>query len=243
MECTKNFLSGWSKMEKSWTIPKAEISNVTGRLYTINGKPYCRVTSTLSIIAKDGLFSWYQAVGKKKAEAITKARQILGTRAHFIFEHILKEDYVATEADLKNKEIQEDIKMFKIFKYNTELDFDSLEQRLWNDELGYAGTADYIGRYTTWKPYCVRGHDRGFKNALVILDWKTSRDIYEDYWLQLAAYAYAFYKLTGIKVQGVAIAQFRNGQIKVKEKTWEEVMELFEIYKSVLTVYKWKHRL
>lgn len=216
---------------------------MTGRIYTINGHSYCRVTNTLSIIAKDGLFSWFQAVGKKKAESIIKNRQILGTRVHSIIEHILKGDYVPTENDEKSKEIQEDIKMFKIFKYNTELEYDALEQRLWNDEYGYAGTADFIGKYSTWKPYCVRGHDRGFKNDLVIGDWKTSRDIYDDYWLQVAAYAYAFYKLTGVKVAGAFIVQFRNGQIKVKERTWDELMELFQVYKAALKVYKWKHKI
>ena len=225
-------------MSKQWSIPDAQISDVTGKIYTINGKSYCRVTKTLSIIAKNGLFGWYMAVGKKKAEAIIKDRQILGTQVHTLFEKILREE--AIDISKMKKEIQEDIKLFKIFKYNTSLEPEGLEQRLWNDEYGYAGTADFIGKYTTWKPYCVRGHDRGFKDSLVIGDWKTSRSIYDDYWLQLAAYCYAFWKLTGIKPEGAFIAQFRNGQIKVKERTWDELMELFEVYKATLILYKWK---
>jgi hypothetical protein len=224
-----------------WVIPKADISDVTGRVYTINGQSYCRVTSTLSIIAKDSLFSWYQSVGKAKAEKIIKDRQILGTKVHSAFEHILKDDY--DDSKEKNAEILECTKMFKIFKYNTNIMAESIEQRLWNDEYGYAGTCDFIGTYTTWEPYCVRGHKRGFKEGRVILDWKTSRDIYPDYWLQVAAYAYAFWKLTGIKVEGGVIAQFRGGQIRVQERTWDELMELFEVYKAVLTLYKWKYKL
>ena len=229
-------------MTKSWSIPDPEISEVTGKIYTLNGKSYCRVTNTLSIISKNGLFGWYMAVGKKKAEAIIKDRQVLGTQVHSIFEHILKGDYEKPEKPYKS-EIEEDIKLFKLFKYNTGLTPEGLEQRLWSDEYGYAGTADFIGKYSTWKPYCVRGHDRGFKDSLVIGDWKTSRDIYDDYWLQLAAYAYAFWKLTGVKPEGAFIAQFRNGRIKVKERSWDELMELFEVYKAALTVYKWKFKL
>lgn len=224
-----------------WSIPKAEISDVTGRVYTINGHTYCRVTSTLSIIAKDSLFSWYQSVGKAKAEKIIKDRQVLGTKVHTAFERILKETYDETLET--NKEILNCVRMFKIFKYNTSLTPDALEQRLWNDEYMYAGTCDYIGKYTTWEPYCVRGHKRGFKDALVILDWKTSRDIYPDYWLQVAAYAYAFWKLTGVKIKGGVIAQFRNEQIRVQERTWDELMELFIVYKAVLTLYRWKYKL
>jgi hypothetical protein len=228
-------------MSKKWKIPDPEISNITGKIYTLNGKSYCRVTNTLSVIAKNGLFGWYMKVGKQKAQAIIKNRQVLGTKVHSIFEHILKGDY--EEEEISNEEIKECIRGFKIFKYNTSLEPEGLEQRLWNDKYGYAGTADFIGKYTTWKPYCVRGHDRGFENDLVIGDWKTSRNIYDDYWLQMAAYAYAFYKLTGIKPKGAFIAQFRNGQIKVKERTWDELMKEFEVYKSVLTVYKWKYKI
>lgn len=242
MRTTPNISCLWvSSLTKKWSIPEAKISDVTGKVYTINGKSYCRVTKTLSIIAKNGLFGWYMAVGKRKAESIIKDRQVLGTQVHSLFENILKDKKISVEG--LRKEIQEDIKLFKIFKYNTDLDPDALEQRLWSDEYGYAGTADFIGKYSTWKPYCVRGHDRGFKDDLVIGDWKTSRDIYDDYWLQLAAYVYAFWKLTGVKPAGAFIAQFRNGQIKVKERTFDELMELFEVYKATLTLYKWKFKL
>jgi hypothetical protein len=224
-----------------WSIPKADISDVTGRIYTINGKSYCRVTSTLSVISKDSLFSWYQSVGKAKAEKIIKNRQIIGTNVHTAFEHVLKGDYV--EDKTANPEIAECVRMFKIFKYNTSLEHDALEQRIWNDEFGYAGTVDFIGTYSTWEPYVVRGHKRGFKDGLVILDYKTSRDIYPDYWLQVASYTYAFWKLTGVKPVGGVIVQFRDGNIRVQERTFEELMELFEIYKAVLVLYKWKYKL
>jgi hypothetical protein len=226
---------------KTWEIPEAQISEITGKVYTLNGKSYCRVTNTLNIIAKDGLASWYSKVGKKKAGEIIKNRQVFGTNMHTMIEKILLGTYEKPEN--MPSELEEDYKMFKIFKYNTNLVPEALEQRLWNDEYGYAGTCDYIGKYTTWNPYCMRGHKVEFKDDLVIIDWKTSRSIYKDYWLQMAAYAYAFYKLTGVKVKGAVIVQFRNEQIKVQEKTWEDLMVLFEVYKAVLTVYRWNYNL
>lgn len=226
---------------KKWSIPVARISNITGKVYDINGKSYCRVTNTLNIIAKNGLFSWYQAVGKKKAESIIKNRQIIGTKVHSAIEHMLIGDY--DPSDEKSAEILKCVQMFKIFKYNTSLKPEGLEQRLWSDEYGYAGTCDFIGTYTTWKPYCVRGHQRGFNDDLVIIDWKTSRSIYKDYWLQMAAYAYAFWKLTGVQPKGAVIVQFRNSEIKVQERTWGELMELFEVYVAVLKIYKWEFNL
>jgi len=75
-----------------------------------------------------------------------------------------------------------------------------LNKKLWSDEYGYAGTADFIGQYTSNPDYLVGGWKAHWKKpAFVVGDWKTSRDIYDEYWLQLAAYAWAFYELTGIK--------------------------------------------
>ena len=226
---------------EDWKITKPKISDVTGKTYTINGHSYCRVTKTLSIIAKNGLFGWYAKVGQKKAGEIMKNRCAFGTKVHTMFEHMLLEDFT-TPKKFDSKEEEEDNLLFKLFMYNCSLTPESLEQRLWNDEYEYAGTAEYIGGYTSHKPYCVRGHCRDFKDAFVIGDWKTSSNIYDDYFLQLAAYCYAFWKLTGVKPAGGFIAQFRYGQLKIKERTFDELMELFKVYTSALYVYKWKFK-
>ena len=136
-----------------------------------------------------------------------------------------------------------DVRLFKNFKKHCILTPDATEQKLWSDEFEYAGTADYIGTYKSNEEWLVRGWKPKFKNAsLVIGDWKTSRDIYDEYWLQLAAYCWAFYERTGIKVKGAFIAQFRDGKIRIKEKSWKELMLDFEIYKSVLILYRWKYK-
>ncbi|RLI62132.1 MAG: hypothetical protein DRO67_07405 [Candidatus Asgardarchaeum californiense] len=225
----------------TWVLPKAKVSNVDNKLYTINGHSYCRVTKTLGIVAKAGLASWYARMGTKRAGAVLKNRQGFGTNVHHMFEHILIRDF-KKDAEMKG-EMLECYNNFEVFKKQAKLRPQELEVRLWNDEYGYAGTCDYIGKYTTWKPYCVRGHNRDFKNELVILDWKTSSNIYDESFLQLAAYAYAFWKLTGIKIAGGAIVQFRNNRIKIKERDWDELMALFEVYKSVLILYKWKNKI
>ena len=51
-----------------------------------------------------------------------------------------------------------------------------IEQPVWHSAMGYAGTVDLI----------AQGPD-----GLELLDWKTSRGIYETYHLQVAAYAHA----------------------------------------------------
>lgn len=209
--------------------------------YTLNGKKYSRVTRTLGVISKPGLLVWHQTVGKYKAAEIMKNRQVLGTKVHKLFELILQ----GKEFDIDNyeTEIQTDVTLFNKFKEDTKLNDYALEQKLWSETYSYAGCADYCGNYTSCDEYRVRGHASKFsKGGYVILDWKSSKYIYPEYFLQLAAYAWAFYELTGIKVDGIVIAQFRFGKVKVREKTWDEIMEYFEVYKAVLKLYRWKYK-
>jgi len=198
--------------------------------YRFNGKQYVRVTQSLNIIAKPGITSWAARVGRKKVEAVIARRCNLGTTVHNLIERTLKGE----SFNLGNyeKEIQIDMNLFDEFRINTCLEPEALEQRLWSNKHGYAGTADAIA------------HKSRFDNgAHVILDWKTSADLYNSYWLQIAAYIKAFEELTKIKLDGGVLVQFRNSKIRIREKTYKELIELFEVYKNALAVYKWEHKL
>lgn len=229
-----------------WKIIESKDYTSTSKEYNINGKKYIRVTKSLSIIGKPGLMSWFASVGRRQADAVIKNRQILGTKVHKLIERklkgeSLKEDLAALPDTAFGEEVKTDITLFDAFNKEAKLKAESLEQHLWSNEHRYAGTADYIGKYTTPERFLVRGHKGRFpKSVLVIGDWKTSRSIYPEYWLQLAAYVQAFYELTGIKVDGAFIVQFRFGKVKVREKNWDELMELFEVYKHALALYIWK---
>ena len=229
---------------RDWTIIEPKNYTLTSKEYNIDGKKYIRVTRSLSIIGKPGLLSWFASIGRKKADEIIENRQNLGTQVHKLIELKLKGKPLYLNKlpkDEFGEEVKLDMKLFAAFNKEAELIAEALEQHLWNNEYRYAGTADYIGQYISPDRFLVRGHQAKFKkSSLVIGDWKTSRTIYPEYWLQLAAYAYAFYKLTGIKIDGAFIVQFRFGRVKVKEKTWDELMDEFEAYKHALALYKWK---
>jgi hypothetical protein len=227
--------------KKSWSIVLPKDFESTDKEYYLNDKSYSRVTTILNIIAKPGVRNWMAKVGRKKVEAITKRRCDLGTTVHHLFELTLK----GKSFNLGNyeAEIREDLDLFDEFRINTCIEPEALEQRLWNNEYGYAGTADYIGRYKSFLKYMVRGHKTKFtKESRVLGDWKTSADIYPQYWLQMAAYVAAFEELTGIKLDGAFIAQFRYGKIRVKEMTYDELMIEFEGYLHALGLYDWQHK-
>lgn len=227
-----------------WKIVEPKDFTSTSKEYNIDGKKYIRVTRSLSIIGKPGLMSWYASVGRRAAEAVIQNRQILGTKVHKLIELKLKGKPLYLNKLPKNAfgdEVKVDIKLFAAFNKEAELKAEGLEQHLWSNKHRYAGTADYLGNYVTPERFLVRGHKGRFpKPVFVVGDWKTSRSIYPEYWLQLAAYAHAFYELTNIKVDGAFIVQFRFGRVKVREKNWDELMELFEVYKHALAVYMWK---
>lgn len=225
---------------KKWQIVVPEDFESTPKEYKLGGDTYKRVTTTLGIIAKPQLFSWAKRVGEAKANKILETRQAIGSHVHKLIEMALSgKDINLGSYEL---EIREGMCKFYEFQKIANLKPDALEQRLWSNKHGYAGTADYIGRYTSPKKFLVRGHPPKFeKEAFVIGDWKTAKSFYPSYWLQLAAYAMAFQELTGIKVDGVFIARIRDGQIKVKELTYSELKKLFPAYIHALELYKWKY--
>jgi len=225
-----------------WQIVVPEDFEVTNKNYRFNGKEYIRVTQSLNIINKPGITAWSARVGRKKVETVLKRRCDLGTTVHNLFERTLKGE--AFNLGTYEKEIQEDLELFNEFRINTCIVPEALEQRLWSNKYGYAGTADFLGEYKSNKKYLVRGWKANFpKGAKVVGDWKTSADIYPTYFLQLAAYIMAFEELTGIKLAGGFIAQFRNGKVRIKEKTYAELKIEFKAYLHALALYKWQHKI
>jgi len=228
--------------KRKWQIVVPEDFETTKSEYKLNGRSYHRVTSTLGVIAKHRLFNWAKRVGEAKVKKILETRQAIGIHVHKLIELTLQN----TDFNLGayETEIQEGMTQFNIFKVVSGLNPDGLEQRLWSNTYGYAGTADYIGKYKSPVKFLTRGHIPKFeKTAYMILDWKTSKSFYPSYWLQLAAYMFAFHELTGIWVDGGAVIRIRDGKLKVQEKTRAELKELFKVYQAVLVVYKWKFRI
>jgi len=193
--------------------------------YLIDGKKYYRVTKIKSIIKNDGLVSWQVSMGRKKAYEIMKKRREFGTRLHKLYQLILYNKKINSKN--YDKETQDSLKLFKDFISEYDIKPELLEQHLWSDKYNYAGTADFIG-YIDGK--------------LMIGDWKTSKNIYPEYWLQLAAYAVAFEELTNKKVDGCFILMIRDNKKKIEFKTYNEISNEFEIFKACIKIYSWLNK-
>jgi len=191
--------------------------------YLINGIRYPRVTRIKSIINNPGLVGWQVTVGRKKSNEIMKKRGDFGTLIHKLIQVTLKGETV----DLSNydEEANVTMKLFDDFLTEHEIKPKLLEQHLWlelSKEYRYAGTVDFVG-YVDGK--------------LMILDWKTSKAIYDDMWLQLAAYIVALEAQTGERVDSCGILQIRDGKKKFVIRTYKEVMAEFKVFKACLVIY------
>jgi hypothetical protein len=164
--------------------------------YTIDGKTIDGVTSVLQVIAKPALIYWsankaaeyvdkYLEVGqvideltkKKLVDGAKTAHRTLkedagniGTMLHELIEKFIKgEKYQEPVNDMLKKSFEQ----FKSWVKDNEVEFKSSERKVVSLKYGFCGTLDATA--------VIKG-----KN--VIVDIKTSSGIWDEYWLQTAAY-------------------------------------------------------
>jgi len=209
--------------EKNWDIKTPSEFICEDNYYLIKGVRYSRVTRINSIIDKPELRAWYQKTGAVKAKEILKTRSSFGSTVHKLIEITLLGNEISENYD---SFILESINIFNKWLTKNKLLPQSLEQHLWSDKYKYAGTCDFIG-------IC--------NNKFVIGDWKTSKGIYPEYWLQLSAYVMAFEEQTGLKLDGAFILQIRDGEYRFEEKTRDDLIKLFTVFLAAQVVYNWKY--
>ena len=165
-------------------LPKLKRKNIDGaRYYTVNGRPMVSITSVTSWYNKQIFIDWRKRIGEAEANRITKRATSRGTATHELIEN-----------HLLNKEVEFDKpspKMLFLQAKETLKNINNiyaLEESLYSEELGVAGTVDCIAEYN---------------GELSIIDFKTAekpkkRDWIENYFVQAAAYACMFLSLIHI---------------------------------------------
>lgn len=201
--------------------------------YMLDGKDYVSVTTVLSVIAKPALTYWLQkqvalaiiegeatspeqAIGAVKGKSKTRAQE--GTDAHAV-----AEDYARGIMHPENAYFAAIDSFFKTMRpevIHTEL-------VLFNLEHGYAGTCDMLAKIG---PYTF------------IIDWKTSKAVYSDYWLQIEAYNHCSLAITK---DGQRIAMKPADKTAVvllrTDGTFDTVVVRgdFEVFLAAKKLYEW----
>jgi len=212
-------------MLKNWDINTPLEFQATENFYLIKGIKYTRVTRILSIIDKPELRNWYADTGRVKAREILKKRATFGSTLHKLIEVSLSGEKITKEN--YDKSIIETFNLFENWKNKNNIIIEAVEQHLWSDKYKYAGTCDCIA--------IING-------KRVLCDWKTSKGIYPEYVLQIAAYFHAFKELTNIELDGAIILQMRDNKYCEKYYTKEELKEAFKIFLHAKEIFEWKHK-
>ena len=151
--------------------------------YLWNNIPVPRVTLVLQkTINKDGLLYWAARIGTKALYAERKNSTEIGRITHSLIEYFLKTGRDNTEMDVSNiffKNIQQIECAYKNFRnwYDTLIQ-NGNQVKIIATELHvscpfYGGTIDCIAE---------------INNAVYIIDWKTSKRISMEYYIQASAY-------------------------------------------------------
>lgn len=222
-----------------------QLTFVDGRFYTdVDGQYYPSATTLLEAYPKPyQLIQWMKEMGSKADEI----RDAAGKRGSNV--HQLTEDYdQGVECNLldasgKPRYSLEEWAMFERYVEFTEMHAPEhllIEQTFVNGKLGFAGTLDRIAK---------------IDGKVYVLDIKTSNGIFNNYWLQLAAYKELYLdalKETMPAIDGVAILWLnaktrtygKNGAIQGpgwQMVTKEDTTKDWDLFQSVQKLWLAEH--
>jgi len=118
-----------------------------------------------------------------------------GTLAHLFAEYTLRDELLAPEIIAQySKEVQAQAKQthknFLHWLKSNKMKVIALEKHMVSEEYKYGGTPDLIATVN---------------KKLAVVDWKSSKAVYDTYWLQLGAYRQLVKEDMGLDVQEVHI--------------------------------------
>ncbi len=197
--------------------------------YDIDGIRYVRVTAALSAINRPGLNKWLGNVGTAEAERIVSEAQDIGTETHKFIQRIISGGSVSKpEWDILAPEIQSALQAWMSFKENLKPKIKATELQLVSKKYGYAGKTDAVA--------LVNGE-------LEILDWKTAGQLWEEVELQMAAYAMAFFEMTGekpVRCRAIRLDKTVKYWTKSDQVVLTNIDDAFKAFLAALTLYNYK---
>lgn len=152
--------------------------------------------------------------GGKKNEAAA-----IGTATHRAIEAYLRESILPPE----NTPIGRAVASIIVWLEKTGYKIEEVERRIYSRRYGYSGTLDLV----------ASGPD-----GVVLFDWKTSKAVYPEFWLQTAAYAGAYREETGRKIDKRKLVRIDKvtGELEIHEKS--TLRDDLAAFRAALTLYK-----
>ncbi|MGW4986302.1 hypothetical protein ACWEQ3_01445 [Streptomyces mirabilis] len=186
---------------------------------------------------RDGAISYL----KGAATRYTKTRANVGSNAHDLFERMIRGERVGrVHPDMAPYQ-----RHFAEFLDHVQPELVRAEDVAWSDEHEYAGSFDGILR--------LRLDDQGKPDpkgdpALVMADWKTSKNTYPDVALQMSAYAHAEHIIApdGTRTDmpdfdGAVVLHITDEQAAFKPVRIDEA-DVFEHFLSLRHTFNWVNK-
>ena len=226
------------------------------RFYNIDGERYPSVTTILGVIdkpaikrwalnemgnrvganltkVKDGnmvldqkIIDWIVQDGKKIHEKISKEAMDIGSRVHELIQEYFMTGYFSNGLIQKEpEEVQSCLLAFWDWLKDTGFEMVETEQMVFSRKYKFAGTLDAVGKM-------------GTKSTLI--DFKSSKGIWDEYYLQVAAYSMAYQEMTENKIDESYVVRFGklDGAFEVKEIG--DINQHFEAFLAAKKLWEWQ---
>ena len=202
--------------------------------YVINGVSYPRVTDIISkVLNKEGLNQWRENVGKSIADETVEQARDIGSVTHDYINRILKGFSFTTDEKTMFEwaqlapEIRNTLQSWESFRQTVEPTIKETEMRLVSKKYGYAGTTDAIAIVD---------------KQLTVLDWKTANALWVEVEFQLAAYAMAYYEMTGkmpTQARAIRLDKGRDFWTTKDQVILTDIPKAFSAFLGLFEVYKY----
>lgn len=116
----------------------------------------------------------------------TKARGTLGSKAHDVFERMLRGE----DVQYVHPDIEEHTEHFRAFLAEVNPELVRAEEVIWSDTHRYAGSYDAIVNVWLKADGTPDPTRKAGTRRTLIVDWKTGKDLHAEVGIQLAAYAH-----------------------------------------------------
>ncbi|MFG2292042.1 hypothetical protein [Streptomyces sp. NPDC048603] len=204
----KDFLTFWAALESA----KAAVENWD-------------IVSELIKRDPQGAIDYLKNAHRRKSTAAAD----LGSAAHDIFERLARGETVNDRH--VHVDLRPYVRWFREFLEQAQPRFLYLEETVWSDTHGYAGSFDAVAE---------------IDGEVVGLDWKTSKSVYESVALQLSAYRYADRIILAETGESVPMPEWSGGAVlHVRAEGWQLVKvecgaEVFNHFKSLRHTFEWE---
>jgi hypothetical protein len=227
----------WAEEGGQVSAPEADVRN-NNKVHTVykseDGKRLPSVTTVLSILAKPALIKWAYGLGVKgiDMDGYRDALADVGTLAHrMILDHLRGDktdttNYPKAQVDLAENCFIKYLAWEKAHKIEPII----IEEPLVSVTHGYGGTPDFYGR---------------IDGVLTLMDFKTGKAIYDDFWYQLGGYDLLLAERvkpeewpTSLRILNIG----RSEDEKFVEETRSSVAHEAQIFLHTLAIYKLKRK-